>query len=280
MRSRRPLGRSAAALALLLVVLLSGFLAVVTVSSVPARAAAVSSPPVTGSVTGPALISVNSTTQFKVAGWGGPGVAANGSLIGNVRYFASPVGTNLTGVSISPPTANFTSNRSIAVNLVVGTAAETLTLDVMISSTYQGKNESANFTYVVNVVTPYVISATIVNPTSATVSGFPVYVTLDGAVVGEVNVSSLLAGAKYELTFRYPTLGLASGDHTFAISLAEEHGLVTFANGQLVYSETVYVTGPPPNYTLWYVAGIVAFFGAIFIFLTRVAARRRGAARR
>jgi len=277
MSARRPV---VLALAVFMLLLVPGFLAAATLASAPARAASASSPPVTGSITGPTLVPINSTTQYHIAGWGGPGVAANGSLIGNVKYFSNPVGPNLTGVSISPPTANFTSNRSIAVNLVVATAAETLTLDIEVSSTYNGRNESTNFTYTVHVVVPYEISATIVNPTSSTVSGFPVYITLDGSVIGEVNVSSLLAGAKYQLTFRYATLGLSSGEHTFAISLVQEHGLVTFANGQSVYTESVYVTGPAPSYTLWYVAGIVAFFGAIFIFLTRVAARRRGATRR
>jgi hypothetical protein len=112
------------------------------------------------------------------------------------------------------------------------------------------------------------------------VSAFTVYVTLDGTVVGQVNVSSLISGGTFRITYKYATLGLSPGDHTFAISLAQEHGLVKFANGQTVYTETVYVTGPSPDYTLWYVAGIVAFFVALFIFATRVAARRRGTARR
>ena len=68
--------------------------------------------------------------------------------------------------------------------------------------------------------------------------------------------------------------------HTFSISLASQHGLVTFPGGAQQYSQSFYVTGPPPDYTVWYVAGIGAFLGAVFIWSTRVAARRRGRAKK
>jgi len=266
------------ALGLLALLVVPGTFVGLSLTAPEARAAGATA--VTAAVTGPTLVSTNSTTLFQVSGWGGPAISANGTLVGSVRFFSNLVAPNLTGVSLSPPTANFTRNRSIAVNLVTGGAAESLTISIEVSSTYSGKNESTNVSYQVNVVVPYVISATIVNPTSTTVTGFPVYITLDGNVIGVVNVSNLFAGQKFQLSYKYPTLGLSSGTHTFAVSLVQEHGLVTFANGQTVYTESVYVTGSPPDYTLWYIAGIVAFFGAIFIFVTRVAARRRGTARR
>jgi CARDB len=265
-------------LAVLVLLVVPTFLVGVGALAPAARAA--SSPPLTASITGPTVVSTGSTSVFQISGWGGPGVASNGSLQGAFRFFANPVGTNLTGVEITPPSANITHNASHIADLIVGNATETLSIDVMVSSTYQGKNDSTNLTYTVTVVQPYVVTAAIVNPTNSTVSAFTVYVTLDGNVVGSVNVSTLLAGGTYHLSYKYPTLGLSPGDHTFAISLAQEHGLVTFANGQTVYTQTVYVTGPAPNYTLWYVAGIVAFFGALFIFASRVAARRRGTTRR
>jgi len=238
------------------------------------------SSPVTGSVTGPTVVGTGSSDTYQVSGWGGPAVAANVTLVGNLTYYATLVGPNVTGAAFTPTSAHIPSNRSLAATLTPGNATETLSIDIEISSVYQGKNESTNVSISVTVVRPYVISATIVNPTNATVTAFAVYVILDGAVIGQVNVSSLAPRGSSEVTFDYPTLGLATGSHTFALSLVQEHGLVTFANGQLVYSVTVYVTGPAPSYTLWYIAGIAAFLVAIFILLTRVAARRRGAARR
>ncbi|MGD0589008.1 MAG: CARDB domain-containing protein [Thermoplasmata archaeon] len=270
--------RSLAVVALILVLLAPTFLATVGALAPEARAAGTSS--VTGSITGPTLVATQSTTQYEIHGSGGPAVAANGTIVGTIAYYTTLLATNLTGVSLSPPSANFTFNSSIAAHLAVGNASETITIDVMISSVYQGTNESTNFTYTVTVVQPYVVTATIVDSSSSTVTGFTVFVTLDGTVIGNVTVPSLQVGGSYQVTFDYPTTGLTAGDHTFAISLVQEHGLVMFANGQTTYAQTVYVTGPATDYTLWYVAGIVAFLGAIFIFASRVAARRRGASRR
>jgi len=273
--SRRP----SAGLSLALVVVLL-FGALLAGSALAAPLTGDASAPVTGSITGPTVVSTNSTDLYHVRGWGGPAVSANATVVGNLSYYATPVGPNLTGVSFNPGSAFFKNNASITATLHPGNTTQTISIDIMVSSVYQGKNASTNFSITVSVVRPYVVSATIVNPTNATVSAFAVYVTLDGTVIGQVNVSSLAPRASTRVTYEYPTLGLSVGSHTFTFSLVQLHGLVTFSNGQTVYSESVYVTGPPPSYTLWYIAGIVAFFGAIFIFLTRVAARRRGTARR
>jgi hypothetical protein len=266
-----------AAVIVLALLLAPALFAAVGVLAPSARAAGTTS--VTGSITGPTIVATQSTTRYEVSGFGGPAVSANGTVVGNITFYATLVASNLTGLTLSPSSSAFTSNQSKAADLAAGNTSETLTIDVMVSSVYQGKNQSTNFTYTVNIVRPYVVSATIVSPTSW-VQAFSVLVTLDGAVVGNVSVPALEPGGTYQVKFEYSTLGLSAGDHTFGISLAQEHGLVTFANGQTQYTDTVYITGPAPDYTLWYVAGIVAFFGAIFIFTTRVAARRRGATRR
>ena len=249
-----------------------------TVLAAPAGASATAS--VTGTITGPSVVSTNSINVFHIYGYGGPAVAQNGTVVGNISYYVTPVGPNLSGVRFTPSAGQITSNTSVEGKLIAGNATETVSLEIEISSTYKSQNVSTNISTSVTIVTPYVVSATIVNPSNVTVSGFPVYVTLDGSVIGEVNVSGLAAGGSTRVSFSYPTRGLSSGSHTFALSLVQEHGLVTFAGGGTVYSVTVYVTGPAPDYTLWYVAGIVAFFGAIFIFVSRVAARRRGSSRR
>jgi len=235
--------------------------------------------PVGAKLTGPSIVATQSTQKFLLNAWGGPAMLSNGTIVGNISFYATLVGPNLTGVSLVPSSYTWTSNVTEDAALAVGNATEAISIDLLISSLYHGKNESTNLTYTINIVQPYVISATLVAG-STWVQTFTVYVTLDGSVIGNVSVPALQANGTYPLKFTYPTLGLSSGEHTFAISLAQEHGLVTFANGSTEFSETVYVTGPAPDYTLWYIAGIVAFFGAIFIFLTRVAARRRGAPRR
>jgi len=260
----------------LLAVLLVALTLVAAVAPV-ARAAGTTS--VTGSITGPTVVAWGSTSKYAVSGFGGPAVSSNGTVVGNLTYYASLVAGNLTGLSFLPSKGSFTSNASVTADLAVTNVTQTVTIHLLVSSVYQGTNRSTNLTYTVNVVQPYILSATLVDAASW-VNAFTLYVTLDGTVIGNVSIPGLSPGGTYPVKFEYSTLGLPAGSHTFAISLAQEHGLIKFANGQTEYTETVYVTGPGPDYTIWYVGGIVTFFGALFIFASRVAARRRGATRR
>ncbi len=246
----------------------------------PAGRLTASSTPVTGNVTGPTVLAWDAHSNYYVNGTGGPAFAPNGTQVGNLTWYASLLAANLTGISLSPTSnAIVGGNASLAI-LTVGNISEPLTIAVMLSSVYQTDNVSINFTYTLHVVQPYVVAATLVCGPSAGTDAFQVVVDLDGAAVGSVTVPSLLPNGTYHLSFKYAVLSLASGWHTFTVSLAALHGLVRFSGGATVYSQSFYVPGPATSYTLWYVAGFVAFFGVLFILLTRVAARRRGAVRR
>jgi hypothetical protein len=278
---RSPIARRGATLLVLAVVGLAALGLFLVPSDPPARADLVAATtPVTGNISGPTILATGGTGEYHLNGTGGPAYAANGTLVGNVSYYASVAAGNTSGVTVSPDTANFTANASRAMSLGVNSIAQTVTITVEISSVYQKLNASINLTYVVTVVVPYVVSAKIVNGASSTVLSFPVTIDLDSAPVGTVTVPTLTPGDAYNLSYSYPTTGLSPGEHTFTISLANEHGLVEFANGQTTYTASFYVEEPATNNTIWYVAGAVAFFGVLFIFATRVAARRRGALRK
>jgi len=247
-------------------------------SAVHERVAATS--PLTGNVTGPSVFGYNSNKYLFINGTGGPAYAANGTLIGNVTFFASVTGANTTGVTLSPTESGITNVSGQRTLLTVGNVSEVLTVIVEITSTYQSANDSINISYDVHVVQPYVLSMTLVPTTSATILAFTLTVDLDGVPVGTISIPTLTGKQSYLATFQYATLGLSTGAHTFTVSLLNEHGLVTFAGGSTSYSTTFYIPGPPPNYEVWYIAGAVAFLGAIFIFVTRVAARRRNPTRK
>jgi len=276
-RARRPL-------LLLAVVLLA--VAPALLGGMPARAAGPlaasvsSATPVTGSIGGTHVLAIGGHGAYYVNATGGPAYAANGSRVGNLTYYATIAGVNTTGSSISPASDPIYNGTSPVATLTVGSVAETLTLNVLISSVYKTQNESINLTYTVHVVQPYVVSATIIDVSTSDVLSFPIIVSLDGTQVGNVSIATITPNAPYHFSFSYLTLGLSTGWHTFTISLAKEHGLVVFADGATSYSVSIYVPGPPPDYTIWYIVGLVAFVGTIFILVTRVAARRRGAQRK
>jgi hypothetical protein len=272
--------RPAAAVALIALLLLASVTALGATGVATARGGVAATPAVAGNITGPTVLAYNANQKFTIEASGGPAFAANGTQVGNLTYYASVVGTNLTGVSLNPTTSGFANGTPQHTQLTAGTLSQVLTIQVEISSVHGTANASLNLTYTVDVVQPYVLSLNLVSNSPSTILTFVLAVDLDGTPVGSLTVPSLTAKQAYTATFQYATTGLSAGEHTFTVSLASEHGLVSFASGGTSYSTSFYVPGPPPDNTLWYVAGAVAFFGAIFIFVTRVAARRRAPARK
>ena len=275
--SGRPFARRGGLSALFAVLLLlAGPLALV--SAAPPAPAATSYGPLVGGVTGPSLVAISGRGSYVVTASGGPAEAPNGTQIGIYSYSASlgglPVG-NASGAIITPNSGVLV-NGTVSLSFVAPNFTATVTIFVDVTSGYHGTNVSQNFSTVVRVTQPYRLQATLVVGSTASVASFRVTVTLDGAPVGTVTVPTLTGGATYPLNFTYVTSGLSVGWHTFAVSLSQEHGLVTFSGGQEQYASTFYVPGPPPDFTVWYLAGAAAFVGAILILTMRVGARRRG----
>ncbi len=269
----------ALALLVLLGVLFAGPLAA------PARAAApgassTSSPPLTGNITGPSFLATSSNGTYRLNATGGPAYV-DGSLVGTITWKARLVASNTTGSSLTPTNGTLTAAKpNASLTLKVGALAERIQLIVTVTSSFAGANKTINLTKSIRSVVPYTLRATLVAGTNAGTLSFVVLVALDGKRVGNVTIPSLKPGASYSLSYRYATLGLSSGYHTFTLSIAEAHGLVTFGNGRTVEAFTFYVAPAPTNNTIWYVVGVIAFFGVLFIYGTRVAARRRPPTRR
>jgi len=262
------------------VLLLSALLAFVPGAGAT-PAASTGSTPITGNVTGPSIVSTSSNGTFYLNATGGPAVVS-GIFAGTINWTATLSGANTTGSSVTPDNGSITNSTSQPVKLTLtsGAIAETLTLTVKVTSALAGQNKTGNFSKTFRLVPPYTVRATLEVGADAGTLPFNVTVELDGAVVATVTVPKLAPNATYDLVYRYPSTGLSSGYHTFTLVLADPHGLVTFANGETVQSTTFYIAPAAPNNTVWYVVGVVAFFGVLFIYATRGAARRRGAARK
>jgi hypothetical protein len=264
---------------LLVALVFSAVVVALPLSAPPARGA--SGPhPVTGTITGKTVLAYDAAAEYTINGTGGPAVAANGTIVGNLTYYLTVSGPNTTGVSIAPSTGRILTNITSSVDLTVSNVSEVLTISVLLASVQNSSNESTNYTLQVTVVQPYILSTTLYNLGNASVTSFPIVVDLDGVPVGNVSIPTLLPRGNYHFSFKYATVGLSAGTHTFTIYLTTVHGLVRFANGTTVYSVSFTIPAPPPSYTLWYVAGAVAFIGALFICGARVGARRRGTSKK
>jgi hypothetical protein len=258
---------------------LAGLLAALALGLSPPAAASGSGIAVTGNLSGPTTVGESLTDNYTLTAAGGPAEAPNGTTIGGYTYNASLSGVNTTGATISPSIGTLT-NGSAVLAFKAPDLVETVTIEVVVTSSLHGTNVTNTVTLPVSVVQPFVVNATLVAAKGVSVGPFALTVTLDGSAVGSVHVPTILAGSSYQVVFKYVDTGLAPGYHTFAISLTSEKGQVVFAGGSEAFSETFYVTGPPPNDTIWYVTGIVAFVGAVFIWSSRVASRRRSRAKK
>lgn len=231
-------------------------------------------PAVTGTITGPAVVGESLTAEYTVTGAGGPAEAANGTLVGNITFNATLSGNNVSTASIEPPTGVLI-NGSELLRFTAPSLVEVVTLRVELTSSYAGLNASTNITTQIQVVAPYVLAGTLYSG-STTVNAFNLTVTLDGAPVGQVSIPTLSADTSHAFSFDYVTAGLAPGWHTLSVSLADEHGFVTFSGGVQQYSLRFYIAGAPPDYSLDVGVGLAAFALAVFIWGTVVGARRRG----
>jgi hypothetical protein len=227
-----------------------------------------------GNVTGPANVGLQGNATYTVNVTGGPAVAANGTQVGIYSYNASVAASNTTNVLISPASGVIL-NGSVNLTFKAGNLSQQATISVEITSSFAGTNSSINVSYSVNIVVPYRFAATIVTGSGASLSGFNLTVLLDGRPVGQIVVGTLAANTRFPVAFSLVDPTIAPGWHTFSVSLAQEHGLVAFAGGQETVSESFYVTGPPPDNTIYYAFGLVAFVGVAFILLLRAGGARR-----
>ncbi|MCI4338243.1 MAG: hypothetical protein L3J72_02940 [Thermoplasmata archaeon] len=231
-------------------------------------------PELKANLSGPTLIGTSQAASYALTATGGPAVGFNGTQVGTLSFTSSVAGANTTNVLLTP-SAGVLVNGSVSLSLTASNITETLVLSVEVTSHYLNSNATENLTYRVVVIQPYTLSASVVNQSNYGTAPFNLSVLLDGSPVGRIKVPGMLAGASTQVSYSYVSNSLSPGWHTFSVSLVEQHGLIRFGNGQTQYSVSFYVNGVSENDTLWYVTGVAAFVGAVFIWLTSVGARRR-----
>jgi hypothetical protein len=230
---------------------------------------------ITETTTGPSVVGEALKAEYNVSGFGGPAVAANGTTVGFIDFNVTLTGKNVTTASIDPPTGVLL-NGSVILTFTAPNVVEKVTFHINLTSEYNNTNKTRIFNYTVQVVAPFVLTGTLLAG-ATTVSGFNLTVTVDGKPVGNVVVPSIMANGTYLFTYDYvPTQGIGAGWHTIAVSLAPEHGLVSFPGGVQQMTLQFYIEGAPPDYALDVAIGIAAFAVAVFIWGSVVGARRRG----
>ncbi|MCI4353222.1 MAG: hypothetical protein L3K14_07565 [Thermoplasmata archaeon] len=243
--------------------------------TVPAPAHATPNyPALMGAISGPTVVGRGLQVQYVVTGTGGPAFTLSGTQVGNITYNATVSGANVSTASIRPATGTLANGQAV-LRFTAANLTEAMKVNVELTSSYHSAHASSNLTLSIQVVQPYLLSGTLIAG-ATTVAGFNMTVTVDGTPVGQVSVPAIAANGSYTFTFDYVPQSLAPGWHTIAISVAPQHGLVTFVGGVQELSAQFYITSPPPNYALDVGVGIAALAAAFFIWGSVVGARRRG----
>lgn len=241
-----------------------------------AQASSVGYPPLNTTITGPSTLPTNGTGNYYAVASGGPAETLEGSYVGNYTFTNEIVGVDTTGSFVTPSSGAFIGRDA---NFSIGGLVNdgTYTFELNVTSHGAGSkptNLTQIFTFQITVVVPYLISATVQNMNSYTVSGAVIDVLLDGTFVGATTIPSLAASGTSVITYNYTNTTLSPGYHTFTLEIKGPPGLLEFTNGQSMFSETFYVQGAPPNYTYYWFGGASLAVLAVLISLIIFGPRR------
>lgn len=167
-------------------------------------------------------------------------------------------GDNLTGFSPqSTPHYFHASNPDFKVNLTSPSEDQNLYLRVIAAAQYGNNNVTSSSTYTVNIVTPVVFHAVILNKGISAVHNLTVDFYLDNSQfpAGNVTIPIIAPNQQIVVNFTYPRESIPQGEHTLTVTSTSASVQINGATGT---STSNFYYGTPPNYTwIYYVAIVV-----------------------
>lgn len=106
-------------------------------------------------------------------------------------------------------------------------------------------------TWLIDVVRPYVFTATVVNSGDITVTGIPVKFILNGDQVIHETTVDLAPGEEKELEYRFIDHRLSSGRNTITVTVDPQGELVTLATGTTSMTTSFYIGQPDYSLSNW-----------------------------
>jgi hypothetical protein len=190
-------------------------------------------------VSGPLRVAINEKHQYTIFVNGGHG----GDPGGNYSYFAEVVSPPSTDASVSPVNGvNATGNFVITVTMP--SKAGEITLRVNVSGFSSLGTDLLTRDILIEVVSPIVMSAKVINQGAIAVTSVPIVFYLDDVKVYNTTFD-LAAGASKTIVFNM-TDPVSSGQHTVKIVLDPTNQFARFEGGGTVFTKSIVVN--PPDY--------------------------------
>ncbi len=195
--------------------------------------------PLHETVEGPMLTAINEKHAYYVNVTGGHGADPDG----NYSYAAEIISPSGTDATVSP--INGVNRSGVFVfNVTMPSKAGQMTLRVNASGYSTLGTDLLSREVLIQVVTPIVMSAKVVNQGSVAVTNVPIVFYLDDAQVHSTTFD-LAAGASTTVVFNL-TSSVSTGQHTVKIVLDPTNQFARFEGGGSVFTKTIVVN--PPDY--------------------------------
>jgi hypothetical protein len=127
-------------------------------------------------------------------------------------------------------------------NFTLTVIAPATTGDMTVTVKLSNGTDNTTAKYVIHVVEPVVISATVKNSGNLTLKGVPVQFYVDGTMVNATTFD-IDANSTKEVTYRWAPSDLSKGEHTFKVVIDpdKKFQFLSFADGSLEYTGKFYI---------------------------------------
>ncbi|MFQ6107392.1 MAG: hypothetical protein ACE5QF_07395 [Thermoplasmata archaeon] len=217
------------------------------------------------SIDGPTTMPVGGKAQFNITAAGGP--AEKG---GDYNITAFLLGDNLTGANPSPGSVyqNLTTSPYWEINVTVPHAAQTMTLVVNVTSSYENESDFKLKKIKIRVVGPIVLSAEISNPLEYELKSVPVdfYIRAPGEpqdrLVGSTTIESIPPGRSEYATFDWIIADPEPGEYRLTVVVdLDRNGVIDENAGDSVAVSYFYVGGG----VSWMTYALIVLLAALIV---------------
>lgn len=219
--------------------------------------------PLYASISGPTQVAINEMHAYTIMVNGGHG----GDPDGNYSYNAAVISPPTTDASVSPVNG-VSASGVFLINVTMPSKAGDITLQVNVSGYSSLGTDLLTKLIIIHVVSPIVLSATVVNQGTVPLSNVPIAFYLDGTKVYNTTFG-LAAGASLKIVFNM-TDPVSAGQHDVRVVLDPSNQFARFAGGGSVFTTTVYVN--PPDYGS--TDGMLILLFVLLIFVTYLIYKR------
>jgi hypothetical protein len=221
------------------------------------------------SVTGPTTVAASETRLYNISAVGGPGEGPGG----NYSMTAKLVGPHVNDTLVTPGNG-VDRNGTFQVSVKMPSVAQTVQLEVVITSSDLVTTLNLTKDYSISVVSPIVISVKVVNSGLIAVQGVPIDFFVDSVKIFSTTVN-IAANSSQTVVYNWTVSSLSVGTHEVTVQLDPTNEFVTFEGGGAVFTKTIYYGSPGYGSSDGLIIALIALMLFVLYIIYRRPKRKR-----